>query len=613
MTLRIEDYALLGDCEGAALVGRNGSIDWLTLPRFDAGACFAALLGRDDNGRWIIAPAEGARPAGRRYLDGTLVLETDLEGAGGKVRLTDFMPPGDGRGDVVRIVEGLEGEVAMHMELVIRFDYGSIVPWVRRTPRGIHAVGGPDALILDADVECHGEDLRTVAEFSVRKGERKHFVLTWQHSATEPLPAIDAEHALVQTLGFWRKWSKRSKLHGPHEEAVSRSLITLKALTYAPTGGIVAAPTTSLPECIGGQRNWDYRFCWLRDATFVLYALLNAGFAEEARAWREWLTRAVAGSPSELRIMYGVRGERRLTELELPWLSGYEGTKPVRIGNAASEQHQLDVYGEVLDALYLARRHGVEIDDNTWNIETALVSFLEEDWQKPDEGIWEIRGPRQHFTHSKVMAWVAVDRAVRAIERFGRSGPVDRWRALRAKIHRDVCENGYDAALGSFVQTYGGKALDASLLMIPLVGFLSCRDPRVENTVEAIHRHLMHDGFVLRYDSRTGIDGLPAGEGVFLTCSFWLADNWALQGRTDEARVLFEHLLSIRNDVGLLAEEYDPVARRQLGNFPQAFSHVGLINTAYNISRAGGPAHDRSSGHLHRSGRERRRSDGREP
>ncbi|HVW29909.1 MAG TPA: glycoside hydrolase family 15 protein [Polyangiaceae bacterium] len=596
MPLRIEDYALLGDCEGAALVGRDGSIDWLSLPRFDSGACCAALLGTADNGRWLLAPANGGRPAGRRYRDGTLVLETDLEGEGGKVRIIDFMPPDDDRADVVRIVEGLDGEVQMRMELVIRYDYGSIAPWVRRTKCGISAVAGPDGLMLDADVECHGEDLRTVADFKVRKGERKHFVLTWFHSATEPAPSIDAERALGDTETFWRKWARRSKLHGPYDDAVSRSLVTLKALTYAPTGGIIAAPTTSLPEFIGGMRNWDYRFCWLRDATFVLYALLNASYVEEARAWREWLTRAVAGSPSELRIMYGLEGERRLTELELPWLPGYEGSKPVRVGNAASEQHQLDVYGEVLDALYTARRHGVELEENTWNIETALVNFIEGDWMKPDEGIWEIRGTRQQFTHSKVMAWVAVDRAIRAIERHHVKGPLERWRALRERIHRDVCEKGYDQELGSFVQTYGSKHLDASLLMIPMVGFLSCHDPRVVGTIAAIEKRLMHDGFVRRYDTSSGVDGLEPGEGVFLTCSFWLADNWALQGRLDDARILFERLLSIRNDVGLLAEEYDPVERRQLGNFPQAFSHVGLINTAHNLSRAGGPAHVRSDG-----------------
>ena len=600
MALRIEDYALLGDCEGAALVGRDGSIDWLTMPRFDAGACFAALLGTPDNGRWSIAPANGSRPSGRRYRDGTMVLETDLEGEGGKVRLVDFMPPNDGRGDVVRIVECLEGTVAMRMELVIRFDYGSIVPWVRRTERGIFAIAGPDALILDADVECHGEDLRTVADFTMKKGERRRFALTWFHSATEPPPPVNVDRALEQTVTFWRGWSGRAQIRGSYAEAVSRSLLTLKALTYSLTGGIVAAPTTSLPERIGGERNWDYRCCWLRDATFVLYSLVNAGYIDEAKSWREWLTRAVAGSPSELRIMYGLGGERRLTEFELPWLQGYEGSKPVRIGNAASEQHQLDVYGEVLDALHLARRHGVAIDENTWRIESALVGFLEKDWVNPDSGIWEVRGPPRHFTHSKVMAWVAVDRAVRAVEHFGHSGPVDAWRALRQKIHEDVCRRGFDAELGSFVQSYGAKTLDASLLMIPLVGFLSCRDPRVIGTVKAIEKDLLHGGFVRRYDTGTGVDGLGPGEGVFLTCSFWLADNWAIQGRTDEATELFERLLSIRNDVGLLAEEYDPVSRRQLGNFPQAFSHVGLINTAHNLANGGGPAHDRSDGHSRR-------------
>lgn len=595
MGLRIEDYALVGDCEGAALVGRDGSIDWLTLPRFDSGACFAALLGTGEHGRWLLAPAKGSRPAGRRYRDGTMVLETDLEGEGGRVRIIDFMPPADGRADLIRIVEGLEGEVEMRMELVIRFDYGSIVPWVRAMQRGISAIAGPDALHLGADAELRGEDLRTISEFSVRKGERRRFVLTWFHSATEPPPPIEAEEALRATEAFWRKWSDRSKCEGPYQEAVSRSLLTLKALTYAPTGGIVAAPTTSLPEAIGGARNWDYRCCWLRDATFVLYALLSAGHVDEARSWRSWLARAVAGKPSELRIMYGLGGERRLTELTLPWLPGYEGSTPVRIGNAASEQHQLDVYGEVADAFHLARRHGLEVDDNTWRIEQSILGFLERDWQNPDEGIWEVRGPRQQFTHSKVMAWVAADRAVKAVERFGCDGPLDKWRALRDAIHRDVCRQGFDERAGAFMQAYGSKHLDASLLMIPLVGFLPSTDPRVTGTVQAIQRHLTHDGFVLRYDTGSGVDGLEPGEGVFLTCTFWLADNLALQGRREEATALFERLLSIRNDVGLLAEEYDPAACRMLGNFPQAFSHVGLINTANNLTKKSGPAHDRGS------------------
>jgi GH15 family glucan-1,4-alpha-glucosidase len=529
-----------------------------------------------------------------------MVLETDLEGEGGRVRIIDFMPPGDGRADLVRIVEGLEGEVRMRMELVIRFDYGSIVPWVRAMKRGISAIAGPDALLLDADAELRGEDLRTVAEFSVRKGERRSFVLTWFHSATEPPPPIAAEDALSDTEKFWRDWSGKSKCEGPYQGAVARSLLTLKALTYAPTGGIVAAPTTSLPEFIGGERNWDYRHCWLRDATFVLYALLTAGYRDEARSWRSWLIRAVAGAPSELRIMYGLGGERRLTELTLPWLPGYEGSAPVRIGNAASEQHQLDVYGEVADTFHLARRYGLPLDENAWRIEQALLGFLEKDWQNPDEGIWEIRGPRQQFTHSKVMAWVAVDRAVKAVERFGCEGPVEKWRVLRDAIHSDVCERGFDRDVGSFVQAYGSKHLDASLLMIPLVGFLPCSDPRVCGTVEAIRRHLSYDGFVLRYDTGSGVDGLAAGEGVFLTCSFWMADNLALQGRIEEAKELFERLLSLRNDVGLLSEEYDPAGRRMLGNFPQAFSHVGLINTAHNLTPKGGPAHDRGDG-VHRA------------
>jgi GH15 family glucan-1,4-alpha-glucosidase len=593
MAMRIEDYALIGDCEGAALVGRDGSIDWLILPRFDSGACFAGLLGTADHGRWLLAPAKGSRPVRRQYRDGTLILETELEGEGGRVRIVDFMPPGDGRADLVRIVEGLEGAVVMRMELVIRFDYGSIVPWVRNFDGRVSAIGGPDALVLDTDVETHGEDFRTVAEFTIKKGQRQSFVLRWFHSARDAPEKVSADGALEHTEKFWREWSGRSTYKGPYEAAVTRSLLTLKALTFAPTGGIIAAPTTSLPEFIGGERNWDYRCCWLRDATFVLYSLIMAGYADEARAWRQWLTRAVAGSPSELRIMYGLGGQRRLTELELPWLPGYEGSRPVRIGNAASEQHQLDVYGEVLDAFHLARRIGVELDENTWRVEQSIVNFLEKDWKYPDEGIWEVRGPRQHFTHSKMMAWVAADRAVQAVERFGCEGPVERWRTLRDTIHADVCARGYDARRGTFVQAYGSKHLDASLLMMPLVGFLPHDDERVRGTVRAIEEQLTHGGFVLRYDTETGVDGIPSGEGVFLTCSFWLADNYALQGRRDEAKALFEKLLALRNDVGLLSEEYDPVAKRMLGNFPQAFSHVGLINTAYNLSHPRGPAHDR--------------------
>jgi GH15 family glucan-1,4-alpha-glucosidase len=593
MPLRIEDYALIGDCEGAALVGRDGSIDWATLPRFDSGACFAALLGDVRHGRFIIAPARGARPVGRRYRDGMLVLETDLEGEGGRARIIDFMPPGDGRANIVRIVEGLEGATPMRMELAIRFDYGSIVPWVRRTRTGISAVAGPDGLVLDSDVPCRGEDLQTVSDFTIAKGERRKFVLTWFHSPGKGPRSVDSTDALARTERFWCDWCARSTYEGPYADVVARSLVTLKALTYAPTGGIVAAATTSLPERLGGERNWDYRHSWLRDATFVLYALLGAGYRDEARAWQEWLARAVAGDPSQLRIMYGLGGERRLTEIELPWLPGYEGSAPVRIGNAASEQHQLDVYGEVMDSLHVARCAGLPMSENAWRIQRSLMGFLSHDWQNADEGIWEVRGPSRHFTHSKVMAWVAADRAVKAVEQFGAAGPVDAWRKLRADIHRDVCERGFDASLGSFVQSYGSKHLDASLLMIPLVGFLPALDPRVRGTVAAIQKHLVHDGFVLRYATETGVDGLEPGEGVFLACTFWLADNLALAGREDEARELFERLCSIRNDVGLLSEEYDPASRRFLGNFPQAFSHVGFINTARNLSRRGGPAHER--------------------
>jgi len=598
MALRIEDYAIIGDCRTAALIGKNGSIDWLALPSFDSGTCFTALLGKEEHGRWVIRPLSGGRFVGRRYRDQTLILETDFEAPGGRARLIDFMPMGGRTPSVVRIVEGLEGEVRMRSELVVRFDYGSIVPWVRRADGGITAIAGPDALILGTDVECRGENLRTLADFVVRKGERRRFVLTWHHSAAQrPRTRIDAELALESTEKHWREWCGRTKYEGPYQDAVVRSLLTLKSLTYAPTGGLVAAPTTSLPELLGGGRNWDYRFCWLRDATFSLYALLVGGHREEARAWRKWLLRAVAGHPSEMRTMYGLHGERRLPELVLDWLPGYEGSAPVRIGNAASGQHQLDVYGEVMDALHLARRYGLGSDENAWRIERELMRFVAEDWQNPDEGIWEVRGPRRHFTHSKVMAWVAADRAVRAVENFGMQGPVDTWRALRSEIHHDVCERGYDPRRNAFVQAYGSSHLDASLLLIPLVGFLPPNDPRVVGTVEAITNELMHDGFVRRYATETGVDGLEPGEGAFTSCTFWLADNLALQGRRSEAVEVFERLLALRNDVGLLSEEYDPGARRFLGNFPQGYSHVALINTARNLSRRGGPAEDRRTQH----------------
>jgi GH15 family glucan-1,4-alpha-glucosidase len=593
MTGRIEDYALVGDCETAALVGRDGSVDWFCLPRFDSGACFAALLGTPDHGRWRIAPAGEVRAIRRRYRDGTLVLETEYETEDGAVRLVDCMPLRTEVPDLVRVVEGLRGWVSMRLELTIRLAYGSLIPWVRRRDDGIVAVGGPDALRLRTPVALRGEDYRTVADFTVAEGQRVPFTLSWFPShRPEPEP-IDPLKAVETTTSAWQAWSGRCSFSGPWRDAVVRSLITLKALTYAPTGGLVAAPTTSLPERLGGVRNWDYRYCWLRDATFALYALMIGGYVDEARAWREWLLRAVAGQPSQARILYGVAGERLLPEWELPWLPGYERSAPVRIGNAAAGQFQLDVYGEVADALHCARRVGLEPDENAWRLEKGLVDFVEANWSEPDEGIWEVRGPRRPFTHSRVMAWVALDRAVKGVERFGLDGPVERWRKVRDAIHADVCRHGYDAERGAFVQFYGSKLLDASLLMIPLVGFLPCDDQRVRRTVEAIERHLARDGFVARYHTHPDVDGLPPGEGAFLPCSFWLADNLALLGRRAEARALFERLLAVRNDVGLLAEEYDPDAGRLLGNFPQTFSHVGLVNTARNLTEGGGPAEHR--------------------
>ncbi len=590
MPSRIEDYALLGDCLTAALVARDGSIDWLCLPRFDSGACFAALLGRPEHGRWLLAPAGEVRRVRRRYRDGTLVLETEYELEGGAVTLIDWMPPRTDEPDLHRLVVGTRGRVQMRMELVIRFDYGAIIPWVRRVDGGIHAIAGPDRLLLRTPVELRGKDLTTVAEFTVAEGERVPFTLTWCRSH-DPVPeARDVEESLRETTRWWEEWAARCSYEGPWRDAVVRSLITLKALTYAPTGGIVAAATTSLPEQLGGVRNWDYRYCWLRDATFTLYALMLGGYTDEARAWREWLLRAVAGTPPQIQIMYGLAGERRLTELELDWLPGYEGAAPVRIGNAAHRQLQLDIFGEVLDAFHVARREGLAADENAWRVQRALVDHLETIWTEPDEGIWEVRGPRRHFTHSKVMAWVAFDRAVKGVERLGLGGPVERWRRLRDAVHAEVCERGYDPGRNTFVQYYGGKEPDASLLMMALVGFLPPSDPRIRGTVETIERELMREGFVARYPTTPEVDGLPPGEGAFLACSFWLADNFALLGRREDARRCFENLLALRNDVGLLSEEYDPEAQRLVGNFPQAFSHVSLINTACNLSRAPGPA-----------------------
>ena len=593
MASRIEDYALIGDCHTAALVARNGSIDWLCFPRFDSGACFAGLLGTEEHGFWRLSPGGETREIRRAYHDATLVLETEYETADGEVSVIDCMPPRSNEADLVRIVVGKRGRVAMRMQLVLRPDYGSIIPWVRRTKQGICAVAGPDTLSLQSDAELRNESFRTTAEFTVAAGQRIHFVLTWLPSHDAGLVSADAETLLAQTEEWWREWSARCTYEGPYRDAVVRSLVTLKALTYAPTGGIVAAATTSLPEWIGGVRNWDYRYCWVRDATFTLYALMLAGYTAEAAAWRDWLLRAVAGKPSQMNIMYGLAGERRLPELVLGWLPGYESSTPVRIGNAAWEQFQLDVYGELMDALHLARRGGLAPDENAWRVERALTEHLESCWSEPDNGIWEMRGPKRHFTHSKVMAWVAVDRMVKAVERYGLQGPVERWRSLRGRIHEEVCRHGFDRERNSFVQYYGGGELDASLLMIALVGFLPPHDPRVKGTVEAIERDLVEEGFVLRYRTQPKVDGLPPGEAPFLACSFWLADNLALMGRWEDARLLFERLLSLRNDVGLLAEEYDPAAKRLLGNFPQAFSHVALINTASNLSQAQGPAKDR--------------------
>jgi GH15 family glucan-1,4-alpha-glucosidase len=596
MPSRIEDYALIGDCQTAALVARDGSIDWLCLPRFDSGACFAALLGEPRHGRWLLAPQGEVRATRRRYRDGTLVLETEFETADGTVAVIDCMPGRSREPNLVRLVEGRSGQVPVRLELRMRFDYGSIVPWVQRTEDGLWAIAGPDSLRLRTPVALHGENLTTVAEFTVAAGQRVPFTMTW-HASHEPAPpAIDAEAAVGQNEAWWREWSGRCTYRGPWRDAVLRSLITLKALSYTPTGGIVAAATTSLPEQLGGVRNWDYRFCWLRDATFTLYALLNAGYRDEARAWRAWLLRAVAGQPAATTIMYGLAGERRPTELELDWLPGYEGAKPVRIGNAASRQFQLDVYGEVLDAMYQSRRLGLEPEEAGWRLEQALLTFVESACDLPDEGIWEVRGPRRHFTHSKVMAWVAMDRAVKAVEHFGLQGPVVRWRQLRDAVHEQVCRQGFDPEVGAFVQSYGSKELDASLLLIPLVGFLPASDPRVRGTVDAIEKNLMDDGFVERYSTATTADGLPPGEGAFLACTFWLADNLILLGRHAEARRLFERLVGLCNDVGLLSEEYDPRAGRLVGNLPQAFSHVGLVNTAMNLSPAPGPADQRPQG-----------------
>ena len=584
---RIEDYALIGDLQTAALVSRAGSVDWCCFPRFDSGACFAAMLGGPDDGRWLLTPSSPVRSSSRRYRHDTLILESVYETDEGTIRAIDFMPPRGEAPDIVRIVEGLSGTVPMRAELAIRFDFGQIVPWVRRIDDVLVAIAGPDALCLWSPVETRGEDMTTVSEFTLSPGERLSFVLTWFPSH-QPLPAwTDPERALSDTEDYWLDWAGKLMSAGDYHEEINGSLIVLKAMTYAPTGGIVAAPTTSLPEALGGSRNWDYRFCWLRDATLTILAMLNAGSYEEAVTWRQWLLRAVAGDPADIQIMYGVGGERRLDERELDWLSGYESSTPVRVGNAASEQLQLDAYGEILDALYQTRVHGAPPDDNVWSLTLKLLHWLEDGWRQTDSGIWEVRGPPRHFTHSKVMAWVAFDRAVRSVTEQGREGPLQRWRALRDEIHDDVLANAWSERKQAFTQSYGSEELDASVLLMPHVGFLPATDERFRSTVDAIRRELMVDGLLLRYRPRDdgAVDGLPEGEGVFLPCSFWFADVLAMQGDIDGARELFERLLDLRNDVGLLAEEYDPRARRMLGNFPQAFTHLAIINTAFVLSQ----------------------------
>jgi len=583
MAAKIEDYALLGDCETAALVDNCGSIDWLCWPNFSSEACFAALLGSEENGFWRIQPAEGEWKSTRRYRDHTLILETTFKHEHGVVRLIDFMPIRERHSDVVRIVEGVEGEVPLNMELKLRFDYGRTVPWVTRIEDGVRAVAGPHLAVLHSSVPVHGENLTTVADVTVSAGDRIWFTLTYGRSHESDPQPIDAEQALIDTENFWVPWANRLKYAGKYRDAVERSLIVLKAMTFRPTGGVVASVTSSLPEAIGGVRNWDYRYCWLRDTTFTLLALTNGGYYEEATAWQDWLLRALAGSPDQVQIMYGLMGERQLVEWEVEWLAGYENSRPVRIGNAASRQVQLDIYGEVLDCFFHAQQSMNAHGEDDFRVLARLLEHLETIWQKPDEGIWETRGGARHFTHSKMMAWVAFDRAVRLAEKLKYSAPLDRWRQVRDAIHGQVCEKGFNAARNSFVQSYGSDELDAALLLMPQVGFLPGSDPRVKSTIEAIERELMSDGLVLRYNTSRAGDGLPPGEGVFLACSFWMVSSLKAIGRIDDARALFEHLLALANDLGLLSEEYDPAGKRLVGNFPQAFSHIALVNAAFDL------------------------------
>jgi GH15 family glucan-1,4-alpha-glucosidase len=595
MTSRIEDYAMIGDLGSAALVGLDGSIDWLCWPRFDSDACFAALLGMPEHGRWQIAPKDTAAKVTRRYRPNTLILETRFETADGAATLIDFMPPRDGNSHLLRLLVGERGELELHGELILRFGYGATVPWVTRIDsHTMRAVAGPDMVVLHSSAPLRSENFRTVGDFSIKAGEKKSFGLSYSLSHLDLPEAVDVEERLAATERYWTGWAARNKIECPWDAAVVRSLITLKALTFAPTGGMVAAPTASLPECIGGARNWDYRFCWLRDATLTLLALMNGGYYEEAQMWRDWLLRAAAGSPSQIQIMYGIRGERRLTEWEVPWLPGYEQSKPVRIGNAAHQQLQLDIFGEVMDALYQARQGGLGNNETGWDLQCALLAHLEKIWRQPDEGIWEVRSGPEHFTYSKAMAWLAFDRAIKSAETYKLPGPFDRWRQIRADIHDEVCSRGFNTERNSFMRAYGSKNLDASLLLLPAIGFLPSEDSRIIGTVEAVERELVVDGLVLRYDSASASDGLPAGEGVFLACSFWLADAYLMLGRRDDAVRLFERLLSLRNDLGLLSEQYDPRAKRLVGNFPQAFSHLALVNTASNLSHYQKPAEQRS-------------------
>ncbi|MBW5434792.1 glycoside hydrolase family 15 protein [Bradyrhizobium canariense] len=586
MSQRIEDYALIGDCETAALVGRNGSIDWLCWPAFDSDACFAALLGTHKNGRWLIAPSEDVTATSRRYLGDTLILETRFETKSGTVALIDFMPPRGKASDIVRLVRGVSGTVKMRMELVIRFGFGVDIPWVRRIDHSLLAVAGQDMTVLRTPAKTRGEDLTTVSDFEVKAGETVPFVLTYGPSHLEPPAPIDPELALQETEKFWQDWCSHCNRDGDYRDLIVRSLITLKALTFGPTGGIVAAPTTSLPEKLGGARNWDYRFCWLRDATFTLLALMNSGYTEEASAWHNWLLRAAAGSPSNMQIMYGIWGQRRLLEWEAGWLDGYEGAQPVRVGNAAHAQLQLDVYGELIDAFHQSRMAKLKLDDESWALECAVLKHLAEVWDQPDHGIWERRGEPKHYVFSKVMTWVAFDRGIKSAETFGFKAPLLHWRTLRDAIHRDVCNRGFDTEENAFVESYGSKLLDASVLLLPAVGFLEASDPRIRGTIVAMEKHMMPDGFVLRHDPREVPAGQPPLEGAFLACSLWLADAHVLAGDLDKAQALFDRVVGIANDVGLLAEEYDSGAKRQTGNFPQALTHIALVNTAHNLSAA---------------------------